>query len=144
MGCTWGFTVLEPGESRVSSPPGPDPGAGPAYPRRDARSPRETARYPQEPLERHTHWLAAPPPASLEAGFAQEQGGEVLGFRVHAGQAVLAEPPADVLRVPGQEPGPARVRDHVDHLRQVDHDQPPAVDQHVVGGQVAVGQAVLG
>jgi ATP-binding cassette, subfamily B, bacterial len=81
-----------------------------------------------------THWLAAPPPASLEAGFAQEQGGEVLGFRVHAGQAVLAEPPADVLRVPGQEPGPARVRDHVDHLRQVDHDQPPVVDQHVVGG----------
>jgi hypothetical protein len=30
------------------------------------------------------------------------------------------------------------VRDHVDHLRQIDHDQPAGVDEQVVRRQVAV------
>src|SRR5580693_1641346 len=85
-----------------------------------------------------------PAPTSVEAGFPAEQGGQVPGLRMHARQPVMAEPPADVLRVPGQKSGPARISDHVDHLRQVDHDQPSVVDQDVVRGQVAVRQPVAG
>ena len=54
------------------------------------------------------------------------------------------EPPAHVGGVPVQELRAPRVGDHVHHLGQVDHDQPPLVDQQVVRGQVAVGQPFAG
>ena len=36
------------------------------------------------------------------------------------------------------------MRDDIDHLRQVDHHQPPAVDEQVVRGQVTVREAGAG
>src|SRR5437868_8311026 len=48
------------------------------------------------------------------------------------------EPGGDVLRVSVEEAAAARVGDDVDHLGQVDHHQPPVVDEQVVRGQVAV------
>src|SRR3954454_7156906 len=75
-------------------------------------------------------------PSVIEHGLAAEQGGQVR--RGGAGGPVEAaggEPAADVLRVAGEVPGALRVGDHVDHLGQVDHDQPPVVHQQVVRGQ---------
>ena len=70
----------------------------------------------------------------LEQGLATEQVGQVRGFRADPAQAARGEPAADVLRVAGEVPGAARVRDHVHHLGQVDHHQPSVVYQQVVRG----------
>ena len=59
-------------------------------------------------------------------------------FLVRRRQAPGGEPLGDVGRVPLQEAAPVRVRDHVNHLRQVDHHQPAGVDEQVVRRQVAV------
>jgi hypothetical protein len=51
------------------------------------------------------------------------------------------EPGGDILGVAVEEAAAVRVGDDVDHLWQVDHHQPPVVDEQVVGGQVAVREA---
>jgi hypothetical protein len=58
--------------------------------------------------------------------------------------AGLCEPGCDVLGIAVEEAAAARVGDDVDHLGQVDHHQSPAVDEQVVGGEVAVGVAGAG
>ena len=64
--------------------------------------------------------------------------------RVGGGQPAGGEPRRDVPCVPGEERPPVRVRDDVDDLRQVDHHQPAAVHQQVVGRQVPVREPVPG
>jgi hypothetical protein len=54
------------------------------------------------------------------------------------------EPGGDVLGVAVEEATAVRVGDDVDHLRQVNHHQPPVMDQQVVRGQVAVREAEAG
>jgi hypothetical protein len=51
------------------------------------------------------------------------------------------EPGGDILGVAVEEAAADRVRDNVDHLGQVDHHQPPLVDEQVIGRQVAVREA---
>jgi hypothetical protein len=52
--------------------------------------------------------------------------------------ASLRKPLGDVLDISVKEATAVRVGDDVDYLGQVDHHQPPVVDEQVVGGQVAV------
>ena len=83
-------------------------------------------------------------PLVVEHRLPAEQRAEIPRFRPDACEAVRREPAADVLRVAAEEEGAARVRDHVDHLGQVNQHDPPVVHQQVVRGQVAVREAVPG
>jgi len=58
--------------------------------------------------------------------------------------ASSCEPGGDVPGVAVEETSAVRVGDDVDHLRQVDHHQPPVVDEQVVRRQVAVREAGAG
>jgi hypothetical protein len=54
------------------------------------------------------------------------------------------EPGGDVPGVAVEKAAAVRVGDDVDHLRQVDHHQPPVMDEQVVCRQVAVREAGAG
>src|SRR6266540_4611725 len=81
---------------------------------------------------------------SAEPCLAEEQLDNDVGIGQAGGQPVRDEPGAYGPHVALQERASLWVGDDVDQLRQVDQHQRLAVDQQVVGGQVAVGVTAPG